>query len=234
MPFSGKGKTLVGTRNRDFAKTAFMLAVLAATIASAKAPQRPAAKTSVAPRANELTLAGLRPGRDTAVRAKAKYGTKDMTAADGVLDWKCGNWKMTVDLDEKDTVRTVSLAEEKAPKAAPGNVVTNTTTKIPIPCYLRGPTALELERGKGFSFRNAWITGKRLGLGDSSKRLLQIYGDPDSRSPSTKDGQPLELWYYAFDWAGADVPQVMEVLCTKEANGNPGRVVEITLAAPSL
>jgi len=26
----------------------------------------------------------------------------------------------------------------------------------------------------------------------------------------------------------------MEVLCTKEADGKPGRVVEITLAAPSL
>jgi hypothetical protein len=42
------------------------------------------------------------------------------------------------------------------------------------------------------------------------------------------------LWYYAFDWAGADVPQVMEVLCTREADGKPGRVVEITLAGPSL
>jgi len=58
--------------------------------------------------------------------------------------------------------------------------------------------------------------------------------EPDSRSPSTKDGQPLELMYYPFDWAGPDVPQVMEVLCTKEADGKPGRVVEITLAAPSL
>ncbi|HEV2101325.1 MAG TPA: hypothetical protein VGR58_00970 [Candidatus Acidoferrum sp.] len=42
------------------------------------------------------------------------------------------------------------------------------------------------------------------------------------------------MWYYAFDWAGADVPQVMEVLCTRETDGKPGRVVEITLAGPSL
>jgi hypothetical protein len=42
------------------------------------------------------------------------------------------------------------------------------------------------------------------------------------------------LLYYAFDWAGADVPQVMEVVCTLEEDGKPGRVVEITLAAPSL
>jgi hypothetical protein len=42
------------------------------------------------------------------------------------------------------------------------------------------------------------------------------------------------LLYYAFDWAGPDVPQVMEVLCTAQKDGEPGRVVEITLAAASL
>lgn len=55
-----------------------------------------------------------------------------------------------------------------------------------------------------------------------------------SRSPSTKNGQPLELLYYAFDWAGPDVPQVLEVVCTAPKDGTPGRVVEITLAASSL
>jgi hypothetical protein len=35
---------------------------------------------------------------------------------------------------------------------------------------------------------------------------------------------------YQFDWAGSDVPQVMEVLCARDT----GRVVEITLAFPSL
>ena len=79
-----------------------------------------------------------------------------------------------------------------------------------------------------------WKTGNGLSLSDPVGKVVQLYGEPDSRSPSTKDGQPLELWYYAFDWAGADVPQVMEVLCTREADGKPGRVVEITLAAPSL
>jgi hypothetical protein len=42
------------------------------------------------------------------------------------------------------------------------------------------------------------------------------------------------LLYYAFDWAGPDVPQVMEVLCAVEQDGKLGRVVEITLAASSL
>jgi hypothetical protein len=40
--------------------------------------------------------------------------------------------------------------------------------------------------------------------------------------------------FYQFDWAGPDVPQVMEVLCTPEKNGKPGRVVEIMLATASL
>ena len=65
-------------------------------------------------------------------------------------------------------------------------------------------------------------------------KVVQLYAEPDSRSPSTRGGEPLELMYYAFDWAGPDVPQVMEVLCTKEKDGQPGRVLEITLAAPSL
>jgi len=71
-------------------------------------------------------------------------------------------------------------------------------------------------------------------LQDACSRVTDIYGKPDSRSPSTRGGQQLELLYYAFDWAGPDVPQVMEVLCTPQKDGMPGRVVEITLAGPSL
>jgi hypothetical protein len=77
-------------------------------------------------------------------------------------------------------------------------------------------------------------TGMGLRLGDSAARMVQFYGQTNSRSPSTKDGQQLELLYYAFDWAGPDVPQLMEVLCSMEKDGEPGRVVEIALAASSL
>lgn len=78
-----------------------------------------------------------------------------------------------------------------------------------------------------------WLSVSALALNDPVSSV-DIYGQPDSRSPSTRDGKQLELLYYAFDWAGPDVPQVMEVLCTTEKDGKPGRVVEITLAAPSL
>jgi hypothetical protein len=80
----------------------------------------------------------------------------------------------------------------------------------------------------------AWKTGRGLRLGSPASQVTQLYGKPDSRSPSSKGGQRLELLYYAFDWAGSDVPQVMEVVCTVEKDGEPGRVVEITLAASSL
>ena len=63
---------------------------------------------------------------------------------------------------------------------------------------------------------------------------MRLSGEAEARSPSTRDGQPLELLRYAFDWAGRDVPQVMEVLCTRQKEGQPVRVVEITLAAASL
>lgn len=73
-----------------------------------------------------------------------------------------------------------------------------------------------------------------VGVLDSCSRTMELYGKPDLRSPSTRNGQPLELLYYAFDWARPDVPQIMEVVCTAEKDGKPGRVVEVTLAAPSL
>jgi hypothetical protein len=79
-----------------------------------------------------------------------------------------------------------------------------------------------------------WRTGRGLRVRDECSRTVALYGNPDSRSPSTKGGQPLELLYYAFDWAGPDVPQVMQVVCTPEKDSQPGRVVEITLAASSL
>jgi hypothetical protein len=66
------------------------------------------------------------------------------------------------------------------------------------------------------------------------RAVVELYGGPSSRSSSTNDGQPLELLYYAFDWAGPDLPHVMEVGCAAPKDGSPGRVVETTLAASSL
>jgi hypothetical protein len=75
-----------------------------------------------------------------------------------------------------------------------------------------------------------WVTGRGLRLGDPLGRVIEIYGEPDSNGPAVKGDRELEFLYYAFDWAGTDVPQVLEVHCARES----GRVVEITLAFPTL
>ncbi len=193
---------------RPFLKSALLALLLATTLPGAQTGQKPAAKKA-AHRANELTLAGLRPGQDNLARAaqlnrqfgKGKKLPGDQTA------WfdACRDASLTIDSDKAKTVQVIRV----------GFYCCST-----VDCMVVQP--------------GPWKTGHGLRLRDSAGKVVQLYGEPDSRSPSTKDGQPLELMYYAFDWAGPDVPQVMEVLCTKEQDGQPGRVVEITLAAPSL
>lgn len=117
----------------------------------------------------------------------------------------CAKETLTIELDENQRVQTVRASEARW---------------LPGDCNKYRPTT--------------WRTGQGLRIGDRADRVVQLYGEPGSRSPSTKHGQQLELLYYAFDWAGPDVPQVMEVLCSVGEIGEPGRVVEITLAASSL
>jgi hypothetical protein len=186
----------------------FLGAVLAANVSS---KQHPAPKNASVHRANEFTLAGLRPGTDRLGRATVLFHKADTSsdARDAQVFWtdSCRQERLTLNYDEEkkiQVIRITSLGDQAASTCA------NPATPA------------------------AWKTGHGLRLRDSGQKLLQLYGPPDSKSPSTRDGQPLELWYYAFDWAGPDVPQVMEVLCTREKEGQPGRVVEITLAAPSL
>lgn len=253
MPFWRKGNRparlpglprLCSGRGAHFGERAFCALCLVTMIATVQtvahpfrgeARQKPTPKATAAKKANELTLAGLRPGRDSVSKAKTKFGTKNMSATDGVIFWSCGDWKMTLDLDARTAVRAVIVSDSTFGKGHPQAPPSHQAKDIPIPCYLQTTsTAVSVEKGEGLNLKNLWTTGKGLALGDPVERLTSLYGAPDSRSPSTKDGQPLELWYYAFDWAGPDVPQVMEVVCTREKDGQAGRVVEITLAAPSL
>jgi len=197
-----------GLRSGRSVRRALLASLLTSTLAIAQTPPRPTAKKVPAKRVNELTLAGLRPGRDGTTKATSLYhkwlawpATKDEQLA-----WvdQCRGQIFTIGLDGNGRIQVLRVTR--------GAQVGDCVGKKPSP----------------------WKTGRGLRLSDSTAKMTQLYGEPDSRSPSTKDGQPLELWYYAFDWAGPDVPQVMEVLCTKEKDGEPGRVVEITLAAPSL
>jgi len=212
--------------SRGLRRTAFLSACLVLPLF---AQQKPATKPAAARRVNELTLAGLRPGQDSLKKAQTNFGTKGMTSADDGVFWKCLDWTLRLDLENNKRIRGVILTADTSSKPT-----SNRIEELPATCLKMTSTALDLEQGKGFSFRKVWISGKGAKLGNSTRDLEHTYGPPDSKSPSTRDGQPLELWYYAFDWAGPDVPQVMEVLCTREQDGKPGRVVEITLAAPSL
>jgi len=180
------------------------LGLLMSLIAFAQAPA-PARSPAVKPRkANELTLAGLRPGRDLLAQAVRLYGKGQDDGEHITWGKYCVNELLDVEDDNNNKIQVVRASKFD----------------------WHGDCVVGHETG--------WKTGRGLALEAPSSRVIQLYGEPDSRSPSTKAGRKLELLYYAFDWAGADVPQVMEVLCTVEDDGKPGRVVEITLAAPSL
>jgi hypothetical protein len=182
------------------------LPVFASVLVSAQQPKR--GQNPPAKRANEMTLAGLRPGRSSYKLAASRYRLPpiekpgEMTV--GFQDF-CSKMVLHVDISEKSIINSLRLEEELGLQ---GKCVTSRKTE--------------------------WVTGHGLTIGDSPSRVVQVYGEPTSRSPSTRNGQPLELLYYAFDWAGPEVPQVMEVVCTVPKDGTPGRVVEITLAAGSL
>ena len=166
---------------------------------------RAGSQSSSAKRKNEVTLGGIRPGRDLLTEVTKKYGDAPRTG-DYSTRWmdNCRKETLVVDADEKDRVEVVRVEH----KEWVGDCV-------PVP-------------------PSPWRTGRGLRVSDECNQTVALYGNPDSRSPSTKGGQPLELLYYAFDWAGPDVPQVMQVVCTPEQDDRAGRVVEITLAASSL
>jgi hypothetical protein len=160
-------------------------------------------------RASESTLAGLLPGQTRLARAKVLLGSpREKDAASSSVRWNRCSDDLIVETDGGGLIQTIRVARHWSPKQTADCTDAPAATK--------------------------WGTGKGLRLGDPVARAEKLYGKPDSRSPSTKGGQQLELLYYAFDWAGPDVPQVMQVVCTVGKDGEPGRVVEITLAASSL
>ena len=207
MPFWPSAKLRRLCSGRLLRRALFVL-VLTSTATVAQTTHQQAPKKATTHRANEFTLAGLRPGRDKLERAMQLYHTIDPKSStnDSQTVWvdACAKHTLIVDFDNDKRIQVIRTGVASSPATC------------------RAVSA------------NVWRTGHGLGVGDSAAKLLQLYGEPDSKSPSTRDGQPLELWYYAFDWAGPDVPQVMEVLSTREEEGQPGRVIEITLAAPSL
>ena len=187
--------------------------VLASASAGAAAGARispPGAAQTATRHNNETLLAGLRPGRDTFLVAEKRFKAKSLIdeTNSGSKEWRddCSGRSIRLEVDAKSVIQSITLTTLGTQEGK---------------CSDRRPDFLD---------PRFWLTGLGLRMGDSQDRVVGLYGEPNSSGPASKNGQELELLYYQFDWAGSDVPQVMEVLCARDT----GRVVEITLAFPSL
>jgi hypothetical protein len=156
---------------------------------------------------NELTLAGLRPGRSKLPKDAKMLGFRGPSTSDDTgVYWSASCYGDMLHVQE-NTERIVQT----------------------ITASLLGPQAGDCMRSDA-KLRREMRAGRGLELGDPCGRVTQLYGEPESRGPSARGARKLELLFYSFDWAGDDVPQSMEVSCDPSS----GQVVEITLAASTL
>jgi hypothetical protein len=155
-------------------------------------------------------LAGLRPGHDTFAVAEKRFKAKNLSEEpnSGSKEWRddCSGRSIRLQLDAKSVIQSVTITTLGSQEGK---------------CSDRRPDFLDP--------RN-WLTGLGLRMGDSQDRAIGLYGEPNFSGPASKNGVELDRMNYQFSWAGSDVPQVMELLCARDT----GRVVEITLAFPSL
>jgi hypothetical protein len=159
---------------------------------------------------NETLLAGLRPGRDSFAVAQKRFKTGNLVSEKDSREKRwydpCSGRAIDLELDAQSIIQSITI-----------------TTLAPRTDQCRG-------RRADFLDSKNWQTGYGVRMGDPQDRIYATYGEPNSSGPSVHRGHELELLFYQFDWAGSDVPQVMEVLCARDT----GRVVQITLAFPSL
>ncbi|MCL4524059.1 MAG: hypothetical protein M1453_04835 [Acidobacteria bacterium] len=164
---------------------------------------------------NETTLAGLRPGRDklrTATNVHGPYYRQVVPGSNDVLAWvdKAKHRSLRVELDKESVIQSITVSTIDPLIDQPSDP--KKEPDVPLP-------SVKLTTGKGI----------RIAYNVCSE-VEYTYGDATSSGPSTQHGNELTLLYYSFDWAGSKVPQVMEVSCARTT----GRVVQITLAFPSL
>lgn len=176
-------------------------------LATAFAEPKPSAQKK-GHRANELTLAGLRPGvhKLDAAEKTFKPEHRSRSSRPELSEWTdgCTGRFVRLELGREQLIESVTVS---------------TLGSAQADCPAKPPAWLDPQRLR---------TGRGITLGSSRDRVLASYGPPQSHGPSTHMGRELELLFYAFDWAGADVPQVMEITLER------GRVAQITLAFPSL
>ena len=200
-------------------KRAWMKLWLCASAAGMLMCMQPAGTSSevaaAAKRKNETTLAGLRPGKDklrTATNVHGPYYRQVVPGADDVVAWvdKVKHRLVRVELDKGKVIQSVTVSTIDPLIDQPSDPQKEPDSALP---------SVKLATGRGI----------RISYNVRSE-VEEIYGDANSVGPSTQYGNDLTLLYYSFDWAGPKVPQVMEVGCERTT----GRVVQITLAYPSL
>jgi len=185
--------------NRFDLGATFWAAVFIAATALGGTTQRPedgAAK-------GELTLAGLRPGRDKLARAIKLYGkryTQTYQDAPDQLLWADARRKLFLRLElANDQTITSVIASSFGPERAP---------------FASLPPA-------------AQASGRGLRLGERLEKALRIYGQPYFRGPSTEGGRDLILVVYKFS-AEEDQPQVLELSFDPKTE----RLVKMALSFP--
>jgi hypothetical protein len=128
--------------------------VVAALSASAFPAQRANAPNPM----NELTLAGLRPGRDALANAFKRYKQKYLvskTSAES-KEWRdtCTGHSLALALDSQSVIQEITVSS-LVPRD--GN------------CDNRRFEFLNLDD---------WVTGKGLRLGDTRNHVVELYGEP--------------------------------------------------------
>ena len=153
--------------------------------------------------AEELTLAGLRPGRDRLSRALALFGSNHTPAMPGASDlplWADAHRPLFVRLEvgEDQVIQSVTVSSFGPATAG--------RTKLPL---------------------RADAAGKGLRLGDPLEKAIKLYGEPYFRGPSTEGRRELILLVHKFS-AEKDEPQIFET----SFDAATGRLVKMNLTFP--
>ena len=175
-------------------------------VAALSASAFPAQRANAPKPTNELTLAGLRPGRDSLVNAFKRYKQKYLLSKTNAesKEWRdtCTGHSLALAVDSQSVIQAITVSS-LVPRD--GNC-----------------------DNRRFEFLNLgdWITGKGLRLGDTRNHVVELYGEPSSSEPVVRDDADFELLQFDFEGLGPGVPQQMQVYCQRDS----GRVVEITLS----
>lgn len=151
----------------------------------------------------ELTLAGLRPGRDRLAQAIKLFGKRYTEAYENTPDlllWADPKKQLyvRVELTPEKVIDAVTVSSY-GPEDAPASTL----------------PALAAASGRG------------LRLGDPMEKTVQLYGQPYFQGPSTEGGRELTLMVHKFS-ASEDQPQVLETSYDPRTR----RLVKITLSFP--